>query len=173
MERYHYSEEPDIAAFVPRPAPADPGLPPVVYAIDRERAPHYWFPRDCPRVIYAKGERTSEADRRALFGDTAASKVIAVENGWLERIRETKLYVYTFAGDSFRLLDGTAGYYVSEETVVPLRVEPVGDLLAKLLAEPLELRFMPCLHRLRDTVVASTADFSIIRFRNASPRIGC
>jgi hypothetical protein len=170
MELYHFSEEPDIAQFRPRPAPAFPHLPPVVFALDRERSPHYFFPRDCPRVIYWKAGWTTEEDARSFFADTAAPKIAVVESGWLDRIRGCELYVYTFAGDSFVQMGGSAGYNVSTETVAPLRVEPVGDLLGKLLGAGLELRFTPSLHPIRERVVASSVDFSIIRFRNAAAK---
>ncbi|GAA3401829.1 DUF6886 family protein [Paenibacillus hodogayensis] len=168
MELFHFSEEPDIEVFRPRQAPAFPELPPVVFALDRERSPHYYFPRDCPRVIYWKNERTTRQDELAFLSHSAAGKVVAVENGWLDRIRQTKLYRYAFPAAGFRMLDGSAGYYVSTDVVKPLRVEPVGDLLALLLVERVELRFTPSLHPLRDRVIASTLDFSIIRFRNAA-----
>lgn len=167
MELYHFSEEPDIGIFRPRPAAAFPQLPPVVFALDRERSPHYFFPRDCPRVIYWKADSTTEEDARTFLAHTTTDKIVVVESGWLERIRNTPLYVYTFAGDTFEMMDGSAGYYVSTQEVVPLKVEPVGDLLGKLLAEGVELRFAPSLYPIRDSVIASTMDFSIIRFRNA------
>jgi hypothetical protein len=44
------------------------------------------------------------------------------------------------------------------------------DLLAELAGRDVELRVMPSLHRLRDAVVASTLQFSNIRWRNAGPR---
>jgi hypothetical protein len=59
---------------------------------------------------------------------------------------------------------------VSRETVVPVSVEPVGDLMEALAAAGAELRIMPSLWPLYDAVIASTLDFSIIRWRNASPR---
>ncbi|MDF2724933.1 MAG: hypothetical protein K0Q59_4608 [Paenibacillus sp.] len=167
-ELYHFSEEPHISLFRPRPAAAYPERPPVVFALDREHCPHYWFPRDCPRVIYWRCERTTEEDAKTFTAHTTASKIIVVESGWLERIRRTPLYVYTFDGDSFEPMDSSAGYYVSTREVVPLGVEPVGDLIGKLLAEEdVELRFAPSLRLIRDSVIASTMDFSIIRFRNA------
>jgi hypothetical protein len=164
---YHFSEEPGIERFKPRPSAAFPQYPPVVFAIDEAHAPHYFFPRDCPRVIYWKADRTTEEDLKHFFSHTAAAKIIAVENRWLERIRSTKLYVYTFGEESFESFDTTAGYYTSTIEVTPLKVEPVGDLLEKLLSSQVELTFTPSLHPIRDRVVGSTVDFSIIRFRNA------
>jgi hypothetical protein len=168
VELYHFSEESDIRLFEPRPANAFPELPPVVFAIDRERSPHYFFPRDCPRVIYWKADRTTEEDARTFLAHSSVGKIVVVESGWLDRIRNAKLYVYTFSGDSFERMDSTAGYYISRETVAPVRVEPVGDLIRKLLEANAELRFTPSLHPIRDSVIASTMDFSIIRFRNAA-----
>ncbi|MCM3109611.1 hypothetical protein M3572_01770 [Lederbergia lenta] len=46
---YHFSEDPSIAIFKPRPSKAFPELSPVVWAIDKEHSAHYYVPRDCPR----------------------------------------------------------------------------------------------------------------------------
>ncbi|MBA2308744.1 MAG: hypothetical protein H0W01_05455 [Pseudonocardiales bacterium] len=49
---WHFSEDPTITEFVPRTGA--PGAPDecLVWAIDDEHAPAYWFPRDCPRVTF-------------------------------------------------------------------------------------------------------------------------
>lgn len=167
---YHFSEEPDIAVFHPRPSAAYPDLPPVVWAIAETHKAHYYFPRDCPRVICWKTKEMSKADEARLFGGTSAGKFAALESRWLERMRRTELYRYVFDPGSFEPFGDapSSGYYVSRETVKPLAVEPVGDLIAALLDERLELRFTPNLGPIRDEVAASTAGFSIIRFRNAA-----
>ncbi|WP_025688108.1 DUF6886 family protein [Paenibacillus zanthoxyli] len=165
---YHLSEDPGIEIFRPRPSKSFPDLQPVVWAIDREHAPHYYFPRNCPRVIYSMPEGAAAEDTGSFFEHTSADKVIAVESAWLERIRHTRLYRYTFAEDSFTLFDKTAGYYISLEEVRPVIVEPMGDLLSKLLQEAVELRFTPDLHPLRNRIIQSALDFSIIRFGNAA-----
>ncbi|MGE8203513.1 DUF6886 family protein [Heyndrickxia sp. NPDC080065] len=166
---YHFSEESDIQVFKPRPSMAHPKLDPAVWAIDEEHALHYYFPRDCPRVIYWKADWTSKSDICEFFSDSKVDKIIVVENRWLERIRNKKLYVYTFPEDTFKLFEEakTAGYHVSHEEVVPIKVELVDDLIAKILSKNVELRFTPDLHIIRDRVLSSTVDFSIIRFRNA------
>jgi hypothetical protein len=46
----------------------------------------------------------------------------------------------------------------------------IDDVLAALIERDVELRVMPSLRKLRDAVVASTLQFSIIRIRNAQPR---
>lgn len=166
---YHFSEEPNIQVFSPRPSTSFPHLEPAVWAIDEEHAPHYFFPRDCPRVIYWKADWTSEDDTTRFFRDTSVDKIIVVENGWLERIRHTKLYVYTFPAEPFELFEEakTAGYYISHQEIVPLKVELVGDLIEKILSENIELRFTPNLYPIRNSVISSSVDFSIIRFSNA------
>ena len=49
MNLFHFSEDPSIARFEPRSRSDDPDELPFVWAIDEEHAPHYYFPRDCPR----------------------------------------------------------------------------------------------------------------------------
>lgn len=170
---YHFSEDPNISVFTPRPSMSFPNLPPVVWAIDKEHSPHYYLPRDCPRVIYWKAEWTSEKDIDRFFSDSSVDKIIAIENQWIERIRNTKLYMYTLPKETFELFEEakTAGYYVSCKEIVPEKVELVGDLIEKILKENIELRFTPDLNPIRNNVVTSTLDFSIIRFRNAGKRL--
>ena len=54
--------------------------------------------------------------------------------------------------------------------MVPRGVTVIEDLLAALIARDVELRVMTSLWKLRDAVVASSLQFSIIRWRNARPR---
>ena len=70
---------------------------------------------------------------------------------------------------SFMLQDMYAGYYVSHESITPLTVEPVGDLLARLVASDVELRIMPSLRLLRNALVHASLHFSMIRLRNSAP----
>lgn len=166
---YHFSEESNISVFTPRSSKSFPKLPPVVWAIDKEHSIHYYFPRDCPRVIYWKAKWTDEKDEYKFFSGSSVDKIIVIENEWLERIRNTKLYVYTFPEETFELFEEakTAGYYVSYKEIVPIKVEQIGDLIEKILSEKIELRFTPDLYPIRNSVISSTLDFSIIRFSNA------
>jgi hypothetical protein len=52
---WHFSEEPGIAQFEPRTGAAGAPDEALVWAIDAEHAPSYWFPRDCPRVTFWRG----------------------------------------------------------------------------------------------------------------------
>jgi Family of unknown function (DUF6886) len=168
---YHFSEDPTIGRFVPEIAPPSAVREPLVWAVDAEHAHIYYFPRDCPRVTFYRSQRASDEDLQRFFSMTTATRVVAIESRWLDAMRGTSLYRYEFPGDSFELIDTGAGYWVSRETVVPLSLEPVGDLMAALASAGAELRIMPSLWPLYEAVIASTLDFSIIRWRNASPRL--
>jgi hypothetical protein len=164
---YHFSEDPSITRFVPRVNPSHPDQPPLVWAVDADHAPLYFFPRDCPRIAFWPVDTTSEEDRVRYRQETAARMVIAVESRWLERIQEARLFQYHFSAESFRCYDQGAGYYTSSETVTPLKVEPVDNLLQRLIDQQVELRVTPSLFPLRDSLQRSTLHFSMIRMRNA------
>jgi hypothetical protein len=53
---------------------------------------------------------------------------------------------------------------------VPVGVEVVDDPVAELQQRGVELRVVPNLWPLRDAVVESSLQFSMIRMRNALPR---
>jgi len=165
---YHFSEDPNITIFEPRFIEGREDPHPFVWAIDEEHSVNYFFPRDCPRIIYSRTERLNEDDKVRFFSNTSSKTVITVESAWLERINQTTLYKYTFKDDSFDLMDEIAGYYVSKQPIIPLQVEPVVNMVEEILKRQVELRFTPNLYALRNSIIGSTLDdFSIIRFRNA------
>lgn len=167
MALYHFSEDPDIRVFEPHVAPTSAQDEALVWAIDQWHAPMYYFPRQCPRACFWPGGRTTPEDRERWFGGIEARMVIAVESKWLPAIRETTLYRYSMPDASFRLNDATAGHYVSDTTVEPLSVEPVGDLFQALVKANVELRITPHLVDLWKRVIESTLEFSGTRLRNA------
>lgn len=183
MILYHFSEDPTITIFHPRtPPPRGPlslsaPLTPeeagarLVWAVDEENAPHFWFPRDCPRISYRPLPTSTPDDLDRFFGHTTARWVFAIEAGWLDRLRAVHLYCYRLPGDTFAPQGphGGPGYYLSREPVVPLSVAPVGDLLARLSAAGIELRITPSLWPLRRALLPATVKFSMIRMRNARP----
>jgi hypothetical protein len=87
----------------------------------------------------------------------------------LERLRRCRLYCYHLPPETFECFDECAGYFVSRLPVVPAFVEVFYDPIAELLKRGVELRFVPNLWFLHDTVAASTLRFSLIRMRNALP----
>ncbi len=173
---HHISDRGHIVRFDPRPAPLQsPGQKgpegKMVWAVDRFHLHNYLLPRDCPRVTYYATPTSASEDVERLMAGTAARFVIAIETGWLPEVQRTTLYRYDFDPDPFVVHDSGAGYYIAREPIVPIAVTAISDLLTALLAHDVELRIMPSLWGLRDRVVASTLQFSIIRMRNARMRL--
>ena len=164
---FHVSEESGIERFEPRSSQYAHEL--VVWAINEERLHNYLVPRDCPRVTYYAGNETSTSDIERFLG--ASQAVVAVESGWVERLRSCRLYCYHLPSETFVCLDECAGYFVSRVAVVPARVEVIEDPIVELIKREVEVRFVPDLWPLRDAVIASTLQFSVIRMRNALPRV--
>ncbi|MFM9277706.1 DUF6886 family protein [Paenibacillus jiagnxiensis] len=168
MKLFHFSEESSIDVFVPRVKENRRTMPPVVWAIDEAHEFTFFFPRECPRIVYRRTEHMSEADRIKFFGLSSADVVITVEKDWYERIRKTRIYRYRFPFESFELFDDIAGYYISPQTIIPLEVEPLDHLLGRLMQLPVELRFTDSLVPLRNELVNSTVKyFGIHKFANA------
>lgn len=161
---YHFSDDGAIQRFLPRPAPSDPSRPPAVLAVGPEHAPLYWFPRHCPRVsVWATGRAQQEV-LRELFG-TDASRVCAVENGWLDRIRATELFRYEFDMAQFRP-ESEPGHFVAFEPVEPRAVVVIDDLLGMHASAGVELRIAPKLGALMDQILASGLPYNFVRLRD-------
>jgi hypothetical protein len=164
---YHVSDDPGIVRFDPRPAPdAASGLAGLmVWAIDDAHLPNYLLPRDCPRVTFYARPDSDPADVARLLGH-----VVAIEADWFRRVLTEPIFLYELPADTFQVLDAGAGYHISREPVVPLSVRRVVDMADELARREVELRIIPSLWALRDAVVASTLQFSLIRMRNAQAR---
>jgi hypothetical protein len=119
-------------------------------------------------VTFSAGPGTAAADRERFLGSSAA--VVAIEAAWFERVRSCRLFCYHLPVETFECRDRTAGYFVSRIAVKPARVDVIHDPVLAILQRGVELRVVPDLWSLRDTVIESTLEFSIIRWRNASPR---
>lgn len=165
MPLSHFSEDPAIRRFVPRSPLARPEIEPLVWAIDDWHAPIYFLPRDCPRVCFWPLPTTTPEDYAWYFATVAGRMVITIESGWLDRLRTTRLYRYIMPEETF-VDTHDHGVHVSRETVEPLSVEPVGDLLTALADAGIELRITPSLVPLGRAIIATTLHFSLIRMRN-------
>ena len=163
---FHVSEESGIERFEPRASEYTDE--PVVWAIQQDRLPNYLVPRDCPRVTFYAGVETTATDVEVFLGSSRC--VIAVESAWYERLKSCRLYCYQMPADTFECIDVCAGYFVSKVPVTPMGVEVVDDVIGRLRSYGSELRFASNLWPLRDAVVASTLQFSMIRMRNALKR---
>lgn len=167
MRLYHFSEEPDIKVFEPRIIHNQNDELAKVWTIDEYHAAHYYLPRECPRICIWPNEDTTELDLDKFFGMSRTKRMIAIEAGWYERARKGSIYRYSFDPDAFELYDSNAGYYITTRTVKPLGVERIDDLITAVLQEGIELRVTPSLIPMKERILESTVNFSMIRMRNA------
>jgi hypothetical protein len=169
MRLFHVSENGNISFFQPKASPSFiPNLRgDVVFGISESLLHNYLVPRDCPRVTYYVGPRTTQQDIDHFLGESSADHVMALESRWIETIQKTTLYCYELPASTFTVLDECAGYFVSYDTVYPISVTRIDDAIQALSVRNVELRFMPSLERLANAVKSSTLNFSLIRMRNA------
>lgn len=159
------SEDPRLEVFVPHHHELHASDEPLVWAVGSRFVWLYWFPRDCPRACWSANEGTTDDDvERWLDGDRTR-RVAVIEQGWLGRMRTVKLYAYRMPPETFEPWDK---FFVSRETVVPLELVELGDLLARHADAGIELRIAPALYPLWDSVIQTTLDYSGIRLRNAT-----
>ncbi len=173
MRLFHFSDDPGIARFGPRPvltpSPRAPGRDwlngPLVWAIEEARQAMYLFPRDCPRILLWPTEATTDADRDRFWQGEAWRTIAYVEEAWLETIARAALYRYDLPPETFESLDD-AGMWISHAAVTPLGMQALGNLPAALAEQAVALRALPSLAPLRD-VWSTTLHASGIRLRNA------
>lgn len=158
------SDDPTIEVFEPHHHELHALDEPLVWAVDARYWWLYWFPRDCPRACWGANELTTDEDvERWLDGDRTR-RVATIETSWLERVRTARVFAYRLPADTFEPWDK---FFISRQTVVPLELVELGDLLTRHADAGVELRIAPVLFPLWDKVVATTLDFSGIRLRNA------
>ena len=167
---WHVSEEPTIARFAPHRVPTALTDEPLVWAVDTRHLPLYWFPRDCPRCTFWAGSRTNAADVQRFLDGQRELRVHVIEEGWLERVRGTRLYVCRLPIESFTEDGEVGGYWVSRAVVDPVELVEIDDLIGRHAAAGIVLRTAANLWPLWDAVVGSTLEFSGIRLRNALGR---
>jgi hypothetical protein len=170
-EVLHFSEDPTITRFVPHVAATSAHARPYVWAVGHDRAPDYWFPRQCPRaLVWATGD-TTDADRERLIGAGCGTRVHVIEYAWWRAMLTTDLYAYRLPAGPFRPIGDPPHAVVATEPVTPLGPpEAVGDLIDCHAAAGIQLRLVNNLWPYWDLVVGSTAGFSGIRLHNAKPR---
>ena len=170
---FHFSDDPAIAVFTPRPVrvPAErgPGREwlngPLVWAIDEPRQPMYLFPRDCPRILLWQTPETTEADKALWWGARDCRMIAHIEWAWFERVKTTPIHRYEFDPATFEDLN-EAGMWVSRQPVTPLAMQTLTDLPAAMAAHGVELRVMERLTPLKN-VWSTSLHASGIRLRNA------
>ncbi len=165
---YHFSEDPSIKIFEPRPGRRIEGHPPderLVWAIDEWHSPVYFFPRECPRVMLWPVEGSLLTDVEQWIGSNTRMAA-HIETAWTERFDQCELFRYTFSRDGFESLSDH-GVHVSKHSVRPLDITPVGDLRKALSNADVDLRVLPSLQPLAEAWHSSLW-FSGVRLRNAT-----
>lgn len=173
MRLFHFSDDPAIAEFTPRPVkiPSErgPGREwlngPLVWAINEAFQAMYLFPRDCPRIVLFRKPDSTPEDLARWFGDGNVRAVAHIERDWLERVSTTSIHRYEFPAAPFEDIKN-AGYFVSRMAVTPLRMETFHDLPGAMSDLGVELRVLDRLTPLRD-VWSTSLHASGIRLRNA------
>jgi len=164
---WHVSENPAIERFAPHVSATADLDEPLVWAVDTRHLPLYWFPRDCPRGTFWADAETDPGDAERLL--RGSPRVHVVEEAWLDRMRAATVFAYRLPEAGFEPHPGVGGYWISRETVEPLEVLPLGDLIALHAGAGIELRALPNLWPLWNEVAASTLEFSGMRLRHAQP----
>lgn len=170
-ELFHFSEDPGIERFVPRPvrvpSPRPPGMDwlngPLVWAIDAAHSFLYFFPRDCPRILTWARPDSKASDIAQWLGASRAAAYVEAE--WLERVRTTALTRYRLDDAGFEDLRD-AGMWVSRHAAPVLSQSQMSDLPDALATAGVVLRSVESLAPLLE-LVSSSLHVSAIRLRNA------
>ena len=140
----------------------------MVWAVDEPHLVNFLAPRECPRITFGRGAATTEADAARLL--LSVRRVVAFEAAWLDRVRACTLTIYELPPESFEPENPEAGYWISGAAVAPLASRTETDLLGALTRAGAEVRIVQDFWPLRDAVVSSSAEFSIIHQDRAAPR---
>jgi len=98
MRLFHFSEDPAIAKFDPRPVQVAADRPagrewlngPLVWAIEESSQRLYLFPRDCPRILLWATPGTTDADAGQWLVSGRSKPLAYIEREWLERVQTAK-----------------------------------------------------------------------------------
>ena len=168
---FHFSDDPGITMFVPRPVCVASRRPegrewlngPLVWAIDEVHQFLYLFPRECPRILVWARPDSSAADRAAWLG--AADAVAFIEADWLERLAAAALTRYEFLPAPFEDLRD-AGMWVSRQPAEVVDRLQISGLPHRLAERGVRLDVVESLVPLRG-LWDTSLQVSGIRLRNA------
>ena len=100
------------------------------------------------------------------FFTGGATHVVTIDADWLDAAIDSSMTIYELPSEQFQLLDVSAGYWVSRVEVKPLNMLEVRRPLSEIVKRGVEVRVVPKLWDLREPVVRSTVDYSIIRMKD-------
>ncbi len=173
MRLFHFSDDPAISLFVPRPVriPVErpPGLGwlngPLVWATDEAHQAMYLFPRDCPRILLWPTPQTTGEDYNRFWRGSQYEKLAYIEAAWVGRVDTATIYRYDLPPAGFEDL-ADVGMWVTKEAVEPLNVRALGHLTEELEAHGVGLRVVDSLVPFK-SVWRTSLHASGIRLRNA------
>jgi uncharacterized protein DUF6886 len=173
MRLFHFSDDPNIEIFIPRPVKVPSARPagrewlngPLVWAIDEQHQPMYLFPRDCPRILAWPTPKTSPADYEQWWKSRSCRMIAHIELAWFDRFRNGILYRYELPETSFESLND-AGMWIAKTSVIPSKVETLHDLATELSQQNVDLQVVETLLPFKD-LWKTTLHVSGIRLRNA------
>ncbi|MGO1080754.1 DUF6886 family protein [Inquilinus sp. CA228] len=174
MRLFHFSDDPAIARFEPRPVRVPSARPagrewlngPLVWAVDDAHEMLYLFPRDCPRILAWTTPQSSAADRAHWLGPGDPRAIAFVETAWIDRLRAAAIHRYELPPETFRSLED-AGMWVSEAPVVPLGRVALAGLDGELARRGVDLRVVGSLAPLA-ALWDSSLHVSGIRLRSSA-----
>jgi hypothetical protein len=174
MRLFHFSDDPAIATFIPRPvgvaAPRAKGKEwlngPLVWAIDENHQPMYLFPRECPRILLWPKADSLQSDRDEWWRGSRARMIAFIEAAWSKRHAAAHLYRYEFPEVGFENLHD-AGMWVSRAAVKPVDVVRINGLPERLAEQGVELRILDSLAPLKN-IWSTSLHASGLRLRSAS-----
>lgn len=171
---FHFSDDPSIDEFVPRPvrvpSPRPEGMEwlngPLVWAIDANYAFQYLFPRDCPRILLWCTDETSRADFDVWISSQNVRAIAYVERAWLSPLTQATLYRYHFELETFESLSDR-GIWISKSAIRPRGMTALHDLPQRLKEQGVEIRVTDDFSALKGAW-QSSVHASGIRLRNAA-----
>ena len=166
---WHVSENPSIERFAPHVSATAELDEPLVWAVDTRHLPFYWFPRDCPRGTFWADSTTDPYDAERLLG--GSSRVHAIEEAWLERMRTTRRSSPTgFPKPAVRAAPGRRRLLGQPRDGRAARGTRRSETSSRCTTtRRSSSASLPNLWPLWNDVVASTLEFSGMRLRNAQP----
>lgn len=160
MRLFHVSEDANIEQFIPRiptrrkEMDQTKGL---VWALTEPAIPNFLTPRACPRVGYRVNDQTTQEDI-AKFFSSSSRHCVAIEQDWHARMLTATLYIYEL--DPTNFYPG-GGFYVSEQTEIPISMTKYENLYEELFKRNVEVRILDYLWELAEAVKNSTLQFSL------------
>lgn len=165
---FHISEDENISQFTPRISKKQWNFEKYVWAINEKKWHNYLLPRECPRICIDTQQSNILSDYLKPQIIEHKKAMLFAPASWEEKIDHCTLFRYEFSDINFKLMDEIAGYYVSEQTEIPIhktKIENCVEYLNKLNIALIMVDNKRMLE-IKEKVVQHLKAFSIIRWKN-------